>query len=197
METITPTPDKSLALRHKLQPLLSDREELLWTGQPKQGIIFRGYDLFLVPFSFLWGGGLLLGVVGGMLDGFSGSDFPIFLLPIFFFFGLVAFYITIGRFLLDIYSRSKIVYGITNRRIIVQDEGIGGKTKSYDLKSLSNLSVEQGKDGRGTITIGASPSGRWMMRGFGFPGMNAYMPPALEQIPNAQQVYELIQDVRD
>lgn len=196
METVTiPT---TLALRHKLQPLLTDREELLWTGQPKQGILFRGYDIFLVPFSLVWGGGVVFGVFGSMLSGFGRGGFPLFLLPVLLLFGGVAFYITIGRFLLDAYSRSKTYYGITNRRIIIQNEGIGGKTHSYDLKSLSNLSVEQGKDGRGTVTIGASPTGRgMMMRGFGWPGMNGMLPPALEMIPDAQQVYELIQDVRE
>lgn len=196
METITPTPD-ALAFRQKLQPLLSDREELLWTGQPKQGIIFRGYDLFLVPFSLIWGGGLLFGFFGSFLSSFRGGGFPIFMIPFLLFFGLVALYITIGRFLLDAYGRAKMFYGITNRRIILQNEGIGGKTQSFDLKSLSNLSVEHGKDGRGTITIGTAPGGRMAMRGFVLPGMGSYLPPVLEQIPDAQKIYELIQDVRD
>ncbi len=190
METIT-HPD-SLALRHKLQPMLSDREELLWTGQPKQGLLLRPYDLFLIPFSVIWSAGFLFGVGGALL---SGAPFPFVF--VFLFFGLVAFYITLGRFLMDTYSRAKTVYGITNRRIIVQNEGVGGKTHSYDLKTLSNLSLEHGRDGRGTVTIGNAPNGRLVLRGFGFPGMGSYLPPALEMIPDAQQVYELIQDVRE
>lgn len=189
METTTHT--TSLALISRLQPLLSDREELLWTGQPRQGLILRGYDLFLVPFSLLWGGGILVGFGSAILSGAPG-----FINPIFFFFVAVAFYITIGRFLIDAYMRAKTTYGITNRRIIIQNEGIGGKTHSYDLKTLSNLSVEQGRNGRGTVTIGPPPYGRMNMRGFTFPGMGTYEAPAFEQIPNAQQVYELIQDIR-
>ncbi len=195
METMTAP--HSLALRHKLQPLLSDREELLWTGQPRQGVVLRGHDVFLIPFSFLWGGGVLLGVFGGVIGGF-GSNFPLFMIPFLLFFVAVALYITVGRFFLDAYGRAKTFYGITNRRIIIQNEGIGGKTQSFDLKSLSNLTLEQGKDGRGTVTVGASQHGRMvMMRGMGFPGWGTYMPPALEMIPDAQRVYELIQDVRE
>ena len=37
---------------------LQKDEKLLWTGSPKQGILFRWVDVFTVPYSvfIVWGG---------------------------------------------------------------------------------------------------------------------------------------------
>ena len=33
---------------------LAPAEKVLWTGQPRQGLVLRGYDVFALPFGMAW-----------------------------------------------------------------------------------------------------------------------------------------------
>ena len=39
---------------HRVSHELEPNEELLWSGQPKRGVVFQAADVFLIPFSILW-----------------------------------------------------------------------------------------------------------------------------------------------
>ena len=47
----------------ELRSELDNTERLLWAGRPKQGVVFYGIDVFLIPFSILWFGGVLIGFI--------------------------------------------------------------------------------------------------------------------------------------
>src|SRR6266849_6180659 len=85
---------------------LGANEALLWSGQPRQGIVVRGYDIFLIPFSLLWGGFLIF-FEYSILSG-NGPSFGLLLgIP----FSLIPLYVIFGRFIVDATQRRRTYYG--------------------------------------------------------------------------------------
>lgn len=179
-------------VRARVAPLLSPREELIWVGQPWQGVRFYQEDWFMVPLSVGAGGTLVfMGAQAMTAPTFSVNLIGLMLL-------LPALYGIVGRFVMDAYLRSKTYYALTNRRVLIHFDGAGITTTSFDLLSLANLRVETGGTTRGTVYLNDLPYGvsAPASRGIPFWGSGIKPPPALEMIPDAQQLYEMIQDIR-
>lgn len=99
---------------NRLRPLLRPGEQLRWVGQPDPQVRFAPADLFLVPFSVMWGG---FAVVWESMAIVSGA-------PIFFaFWGipfvLIGLYFVVGRFIYKKRRKLMTVYGLTDSRAIV------------------------------------------------------------------------------
>src|SRR5262245_4937822 len=79
-----------------LQSQLAPDERLLWVGQPRSGIVLRATDIFVIPFSLMWGGTAIFIQATALT-----SDTPIlsklFVLP----FVVVGLYLLFGRFILE------------------------------------------------------------------------------------------------
>ena len=138
-------------IENELRPDLSSDEKLIWTGKPKTGIVFRSSDVFLIPFSLFWAGFAVFWETSVL-----ATDAPFFFklwgIP----FVLVGLYITVGRFFLDAKKRANTIYGITNDRIIIKTGLFSREIKSLNIRTLSDITINQKADNSGTITLGPS-----------------------------------------
>src|SRR3954451_15422857 len=120
----------------RFQPYLFPGESILWAGQPKQGLALTGRDALLIPVSLLWGGFAIFWNVG--VWSFPGKGPPLF----FRLFGLpflvIGLYVIVGRFFHDAAIRKRLVYAVTDQRILVLR---GSKVTSLDIKRLPRLEL--------------------------------------------------------
>lgn len=165
-------------------------EHLLWSGRPKQGVVFRGSDIFMIPFTLLWCGI----VVFWEYSAISGGP-PLFF-PLFGgVFVLIGLYMVFGRFVVDSVRRRKTFYGITNERIVIVSGLFQKNVKSLNVRTLSNVSLSEKTNGEGTILLGPSSFLESMYGGMAWPGIPQGAP-KLESIQNAKKVYRLLYDAQ-
>lgn len=174
---------------HELKPNLTAGEQIIWTGKPKTGIIFRSSDIFLIPFSLLWGGFAVFWETSVF-----ATDAPFFFklwgIP----FVLVGFYITVGRFFLDARKRANTIYGLTNDRIIIKSGIWNSEIKSLNIRTLSDITLSQKSDNSGTITLGPTDPRYSRMQGIDWPGIK--QTPSLQFIDDVKTVYDKIIDLQ-
>lgn len=179
---------------------IGKNEQLLWSGQPRQGIVFRSNEIFLIPFSLLWGGFAIFWETAALVmtwkvpkdgAGVAALIFPIFGLP----FVLIGLYLIFGRFIVDARRRVKTHYGVTNQRIIIITGLMTQHVKSLNLRTLSDISLSEKPDRTGTITFGPASPFAGCFGNTSWPGMPVTTP-AFEMIQDAKKVYDLIRDVQ-
>jgi hypothetical protein len=157
-------------------------------GRPAGGIILTGRDTFLIPFSILWCGFVVFWIIGVLSSG--AGAFALFGLA-FLCFGL---FFGIGRFLADAWLRSGMIYGLTDRRILILKAKPSVDFTSMDLSRLPQAQIIERGDGRGTVRFGPPVS----LFGSGRAGFAMWMPsldptPQFIAIPDARRVFDLVQ----
>ncbi len=172
----------------KFRDELNPGERIIWSGQPQQGLMLRPSDALMIPFSLLWGGFALFWEFS-VVSGGAPFFFMLWGVP----FVLVGLYMIVGRFFFDRAQRSKTYYALTNEQVIIISGVFNQNTQTLDIKKLPELNISAKRDGRGTITFGASPPFSWMRSGVGFPNMGRYYAaPSFEMIEDAKNVYQQI-----
>lgn len=97
----------------------------------------------------------------------------------------------VGRFFIDAKQRANTFYGITEDRIIIKSGIFSKSIKSLNIKTLSDLEVEEAGDGTGTISIGPKHPLAMFYGGMSWwPGMK--WSPSLDYIPEVRKVYNQI-----
>jgi len=178
--------------RHKedeLEEYLDSGERIIWYGIPKQGLMLQPQDVFLVPFSLLWGGFAFTWefiVVTSSINLF----FAIWGIP----FVLVGIYLIIGRFFVDAYKRKKTIYGITDKRILIQSGVYNKSFRSAEIKMLSDVLLRERKDGSGSIMFGLGSEILDRSGSFFKPGTKAVL--SFDRIPEVRDVYNKLMDLR-
>jgi hypothetical protein len=163
-------------------------ERVLWSGQPRQGLTLRGVDIFVIPFSLLWGG---IPTVAGLASAQQGEPFgALVAVP----FGLIGIYLLVGRFFVDAAQRRRTFYALTNERIVIVSGLWSQNVNSLSLRTLDQIDVSSRANGRGTISFGRSPYGSFAVPGW--PGMDKFRPAMFEMISGAVEVGRLIRDAQ-
>jgi hypothetical protein len=175
---------------------LDPGEKILWVGIPRQGILFRGSDILMIPFSLLWGGFAIFWEIMALSiptkeSGPIAIIFPLFGIP----FVIVGLYMIFGRFIFDSKNRSNTYYGVTDQRIIIKSGLFRKSVKSLNLRTLTDISLNEKSDGNGSIAFGQeNPMASWF-GGTSFLGRE-YNVPKFEMISNAKDVYNKIREVQ-
>lgn len=167
---------------------LTRGEELLWSGQPRQGLIFRPTDIFMVPFSILWGGLAILWTVAITLsDGWVG----LLGLP----FLVIGLFAIFGRFIWDSAVRSRTFYGVTDRRLITIRTRWRRAVSTIPIGQLGAIEMREHRSGRATVTFGPiAMSWLGLQPGLNSSGRQQAQRSNFDHIDDGRRVYELIRD---
>jgi len=169
---------------HELNP----GEKIIWAGQPEQGLVLKLADILVIPFTFLWSGALLFGMFAAVMEE-APSFFMVGFLPLV----LIALYVTVGRFVLDIAQRRATYYALTHERVIILSGLLHQNIKSVNFRRLQEINVSVKRNGRGTITFGHIDPMAAMYEMWGSMYFARHHPaPRFEMIDDVRMVYEMI-----
>lgn len=131
-------------LDREIEQYLEAGEHIIWTGQPKQGLIFSAFDIWMVIFGIVWTSGVISWIYAA-LD--AAIWFAMFGLP----FLLVGLYLMFGKFFFDARTRATAIYAITNRRVIITYKQFGKKFFSHEYGKIREIALRENADRSGTI----------------------------------------------
>ena len=191
----------SLDEQQHLQQELNNDESVLWAGKPNTRVIFHPSDWYMIPFSLLWGGFAIfweLGVTGGFGSNQDHSAPWFFMLwgvP----FVLIGQYFIWGRFFYSAWKKTRLIYAVTNRRVLVLALAPGRKVISSFIGSIPAIDKEVRSDGIGTLKFGtiSAPWGNNRNGNFSMDGL--YLGagvPVFVDVDDANSVYAIVAGLR-
>ena len=168
-------------------PYIDPDEQVLWESTPSYRlVVFRPIDWLLVPFSIVWSMGAFTGAASTIGSGGVFTAFGLF-------FGAMAIYISVGRFVIDWYIRRNSVYAITDKRAFIAQSAFGRKLR--ELPITPALSVQFDDAARGSVWLDGKPGFSEGMKSMGiWHGDDGGF--TFREIADPKNVYDLIQSVK-
>jgi len=160
-------------------------ERLLWSGMPKQGLMWRSSDWTAVPFGVVW---LAFSVYWEWLV--IQAENWVFIawgIP----FLLIGIYQLVGRFFWDGLQRRSTYYGLTERRAIVVSGLRTRQVKSIDYLSLTELAITEHANDEATIAFGSAVA---KTEASSVKDASTKAPAMFERIRSGRRVYEMIRE---
>ncbi|MEA2553823.1 MAG: hypothetical protein QOJ65_1999 [Fimbriimonadaceae bacterium] len=154
-----PAADPYTVFQEDLRP----GERLLWTGQPNPNKLLSVADVFMIPFSLMWGGfaffweAMAIGMYLKTPNFGPGIFFPLFGLP----FCAIGFWLIFGRFITLYNTRRRTYYGVTDQRLIFVTMGSQRGSQFIPIDHELNMQKSVRPDGSGTLTFGNTQVPAW------------------------------------
>jgi hypothetical protein len=179
---------------NKLNEELMPGEKLIWSGQPQQGFLLRGADIFMIPLSLIWLWFAILWeslVISGLI--YAKQTILIIFVLLGIPFVLLGLYTVFGRFIVDKAQRKKTYYGLTDHRILIITGLNSQNHRALLIKNIPEINLQIQKEGKGTILFGQANYFYWMspVNWFFDLGLSKN-PPKFEMINDAKMVYDQI-----
>ena len=108
---------------------------------------------------------------------------------------LALLYFSVGRLLMEGMRRRRSVYAITSERLLMINGSFSRFVKSFPLRTITDIDLQEQSGGFGTIQIGRRYLGPGTIDTRLLPTTGNRN--ALESIPDAKRVYELFLAARD
>jgi len=138
-----------------IQPELTSGETVLWAGRPSPGVVFhKSVNESLVPFSLIWGGtvtALETLFVWSLVSQRAHAGWPVFTVLFNVPLVVIGQYMIWGRFFYAARVKKYTYYAVTDRRVIVVQNGRKRQAASADIDSLPTLIKENHSRWIGTL----------------------------------------------
>jgi len=154
-----------------------------------------------VPFSLMWGGFAIFWetLASGMWGAKSNSGpmnwfMMLWGIP----FIVIGQYLIWGRFLTARWKKKRTYYALTNRRVIVVQNGWSRKMASAYVDTLPTIIKEKASNGLGTLRFAQRAPAWSNQRSYGaWDGMDVGDIPTFVDIPDVDMVYRMVSDQRE
>jgi hypothetical protein len=129
----------------KVQTEIISGEKVYWAGMPNPRVIFHSDDWTAIPFTLIWTGFFVfweadaLGIWGRAARA-GGSNVFMALRGIPFL--IIGNYMVWGRFLMDAWLKRRTYYAVTNRSVLILQEGRTRKTNWTYLETIPTIERE-------------------------------------------------------